>query len=261
MGEFAFQQAQVHEIASRFGLIATNIDHISGRLRGDNDARFDCIGDGTMKHSRKIEKKLAIDMTPPLTGISGDALVRTPCGPRRAESLRTGDLVVTRDNGLQPISLIWKRQADPADLISKPSNAPVRLNARAIGPMMPQRPITVAPAHGILVPGYLLADEKAVVGGLLPARALAGSTDSAFFDRDASDDVFYNFVFSRHEIFWASGLQVESFQPEAAIVGRIDLGFREDLIRHFPALKRKADPFPKMEYPKVKAKDYMPSVA
>ena len=39
------------------------------------------------------------------TGLCEGANLRTPCGARRIEFLRRGDLVVTRDNGLQPARL------------------------------------------------------------------------------------------------------------------------------------------------------------
>ncbi len=82
------------------------------------------------------------------TGLSGSASLRTPCGARRVENLRPGDLVVTRDNGLQPVRMVWTRTVTAAEIAADPSLAPVRLKPRAIGPMMPQRDLIVAAGHG-----------------------------------------------------------------------------------------------------------------
>ena len=49
-------------------------------------------------------------------GIVEGANVRTPCGPRRVDLVRPGDLIVTRDNGLQPVRMDWKRDLTAADL-------------------------------------------------------------------------------------------------------------------------------------------------
>ncbi|NNK78672.1 MAG: hypothetical protein HKP40_08175 [Litoreibacter sp.] len=207
-----------------------------------------------MGYIRKIEKVAGA----PLTGISSNALLRTPCGPRRADSIRPGDLVVTRDNGLQPVQVIWKREIDPTEILGRPGNAPVTLNPRAIGPMMPQKPLTLAPDHRVLIPGYQLAAEAAETGGLVEARALAGLNDGSFFDRDARNETFYNFIFDQHEIVVASGLPVASFLPSGAILPRVDETTRSELVRKFPALRSKtAKAFPPVSYPKVPRKDYV----
>ena len=81
------------------------------------------------------------------TGLCAGANLRTPCGERRVEFLRAGDLVVTRDNGLQPVTLIWTRMIPAAELAADPSLAPVLLPKRAIAPMMPAKPLMVGGAH------------------------------------------------------------------------------------------------------------------
>ena len=67
-------------------------------------------------------------------GLCAGANLRTPCGSRRIENLRKGDLIVTRDNGLQPVRLVWRRTVTAAEITADPSLAPVRLKPRAIGP-------------------------------------------------------------------------------------------------------------------------------
>ncbi|MEM9432635.1 MAG: Hint domain-containing protein [Pseudomonadota bacterium] len=211
-----------------------------------------------MSYIKKIDKPAVA----PLTGVSGNALLRTPCGPRRADCIRPGDLVVTRDNGLRPVQLIWRRSISLEEIVEKSANAPVTLNARAVGPMMPQRPLTLAPGHHVLIPGYQLATEMDQAAGLVEARALAGTTDAAFHNRDAERETFFNFVFDQHEIIVASGLPVASFLPSGSAVARVDEDTRIELVRRFPELRKKsATAFPAVRYPKVPCRDYLPSLA
>ena len=93
------------------------------------------------------------------TGLCAGANLRTPCGPRRVEFIRKGDLVVTRDNGLQPVRMIWTRTVKETEFAADPSLAPVLLAPRAIGPMMPQQELRVGGAHRLLIPGWRLEDE------------------------------------------------------------------------------------------------------
>ena len=90
-------------------------------------------------------------------GAMGTACVRTPCGARRIENVRPGDMLVTRDNGLQTVRMVWSKTISAAEMKAEPSQAPIRLGARAIGPMMPQREMMLAPSHRVLVPGWRLA--------------------------------------------------------------------------------------------------------
>ncbi len=211
-----------------------------------------------MSYIKKIEKPAVA----PLTGISGNALLRTPCGPRRADSIRPGDLIVTRDNGLRPVQVIWRRKIDLCEIVAKASNAPVTLNARAVGPMMPQRPLTLAPGHHVLVPGYQLVGDFEGPGGLVEARALAGTNDASFYNRDTDHETFYNFVFDQHEIIVASGLPVASFLPSGSAVARVDEDARTEMVRRFPELRKKsAKAFPAVRYPMVQQRDYLPSLA
>ncbi|MCH7911273.1 MAG: Hint domain-containing protein, partial [Candidatus Hydrogenedentes bacterium] len=62
-----------------------------------------------MSYLKKIEE-LNRNPTSFPGGIVEGANVRTPCGPRRVELVRAGDLIVTRDNGLQPVRAIWRRE-------------------------------------------------------------------------------------------------------------------------------------------------------
>ena len=186
---------------------------------------------------------------PTFFGIGGGANVRTPCGARRIENLRRGDLVVTRDNGLQPVRMIWTRKVSAVEIAADPSLAPVRLKPRTIGPMMPQQDVVIAGGHRVLVPGYRIegADDKTCC--LVPARELAGFNEGAFVDRDTEETTFYNLVFDCHQTFTVNGLAVESFLPTASHLSRLDQLLRDDIVQLFPELSRNPSAYPPVEYP------------
>lgn len=180
-----------------------------------------------------------------VTGLCPGANIRTPCGPRRVEFFRKGDLVVTRDNGLQPIKMIWTRTVTAAEMAADPSLAPVVLKPRAVGPMMPQRDLAVGGAHRLLIPGWRLEDEEDTINCLVPARDLAGLNDATYIDRAPEQVTYYNLVFDSPQVFAANGLPVESFSPSEEAMKAVPKHVGEMLRRAFPDLAPKDYPAPR----------------
>lgn len=194
----------------------------------------------------------------PLVGLAGMANVRTPCGARRIENVRPGDLIVTRDNGLKPVRMVWTRSVTAAEIAADPALAPIRLKPRAIGPMMPQRDLLVAAGHRILVPGYRLADIPDTRSCLLAARDIAEVSDKAYVDKGHGDLVFYNLVFDDHQVFTANGLPVESYLPSPATVEELDEPVSRSLTEIFATDAGSPPGFPSARYTEPESKDYRP---
>lgn len=197
--------------------------------------------------------------TGPLLGLAGTASLRTPCGERRAENVRPGDLIVTRDNGLQPVRLVWTRTVAEADIAADPSLAPVRLKARAIGPMMPRRDLLVAAGHRVLIPGYRLADLPDNQPCLISARDIADASDEAYLDKGVDEITYYNIVFDAHQVFCANGLPVESYLPCVDTMGELDDEVRESLATVFAGSAEAGDAFPKARYSAPEIENYRPA--
>ncbi|MBR9850678.1 MAG: Hint domain-containing protein [Rhodobacteraceae bacterium] len=193
-------------------------------------------------------------------GIAEGANLRTPCGLRRIEIVRAGDLIVTR-NGLKPVQMVWKRRVTKEQMLAQPALAPIRLRPRAIGPMMPQRDLLVAPDHRLLIPGFRLggvADDKSV---LTEARKIAGSSDAIFADNSMESITYYQLVFEEHQVLAANGLPVESFLPDAAAIAALAGEIREELDECFPGLRAAPDSFPSASFPIMTDVDYLPFYA
>ncbi|MEM6637942.1 MAG: Hint domain-containing protein, partial [Pseudomonadota bacterium] len=192
-------------------------------------------------------------------GLAGGVNVRTPCGPRRIENIRKGDLIVTRKDGLQPVRLVFCRTVSDAEMAADPSLAPVALRPRAVGPMMPQLDMRIASGHRILVPGYRLGDIEDDAVALVQARDIAGTSDAAYVDRSAANVSYFNLVFDTHQVFTANGLPVESFLPNAENIGELEPAIRCDLLNALPHLKGSETSYPAPEYPVIDDVDYRPA--
>ncbi len=193
-------------------------------------------------------------------GLVEGANVRTPCGPRRIELVRPGDMIVTRTYGLQPVRMIWKRQVTQDQMRLNPDLAPIRLKPRAIGPMMPQRDLIVAPDHRLLIPGFRVAgmpDDKCV---LAEARELAGTSDAVYVDRSMEVVTYYHMVFDSHQILTANGLPVESFLPSAPSIATLAPSMRDALVSRFPQLKKEPSSYPPAEYQIASGIEYLPAM-
>lgn len=196
-----------------------------------------------------------------VTGLCAGANLRTPCGPRRVEFLRVGDLVVTRDNGLQPVRMVWTRTVTEAEIAADPSLAPIVLRTRAIGPMMPQRDVSVGSAHRLLIPGWRLEDEADTDACLVPARDISDLSDSIFVDRAPDEVTFYNIVFDEHQVFCANGLPVESFFPTKKSLADVPRSVRDELRKTFPELDPKFADYPAPRYKLRERVSYIPDYA
>ncbi len=152
-------------------------------------------------------------------------LIATPEGPRPVEALAPGDMVLTRDNGPQPVRWAGRRAVG-----GRGDHAPVRFAPGAIGN---DRELVVSPQHRVLVEGWraeLLfgADEV-----LVAARHLVNGDTIHRAPRDRAD--YIHILFDRHEIVTAEGVATESFHPGDYVLAG-DAAIRAELTTLFPEL-------------------------
>lgn len=204
-----------------------------------------------------MPKDMAPSKARPIGLVTG-ANLRTPCGPRRVENIRVGDLIVTRDAGLQPVRVIWSRTVSAAELAADPSLAPVRLAPRAIAPMMPAQPVLIAPGHRVLVPGWRLEDRPDGELNLVPASELAGVSDTIHVVRDFGDVTYHSIVFDEQQVFAANGLPVESFLPTPDALGDLDRSVKDDIRAQFPELRTAPETYRAARYPMPDHARYRP---
>jgi hypothetical protein len=211
-GEGAGDTLQLGMLADRSTLVAT--DDGSGSFSGSVT-----LDDGTLLNFTDIEN--IICFTP-------GTRIATPRGARPIETLRPGDLVVTRDHGLQPIRWIQSRTVPAIDRF-----APIRIRPNVLTGL--ESDLLVSPQHRMLFQGYsaeLLFGETEV---LVSARHLI---DNKAVTREEGGMVTYiHMMFDQHEIVFAEGAATESFHPGDVGLSAIKDEAREELFAIFPELR------------------------
>ena len=76
--------------------------------------------------------------------------IATTAGERAVESLKVGDKVITRDNGIQEIAWIGSKTIGK-DLAHAPHLRPVLMKAGALGGGLPETDMLLSPNHRVLV--------------------------------------------------------------------------------------------------------------
>jgi hypothetical protein len=137
------------------------------------------------------------------------------------ESLRPGDRIQTRDNGLQEVLWTGSRRMSGARLYAMPHLRPVRFRAGALGIGQPDRDLCVSPRHRMLVKGSaaraLFNEDEVLVAA---EDLLNGGTIAV--DLVAREVTYVHVLLERHEVIWANGLASESFHPAAASLESLD---------------------------------------
>lgn len=155
------------------------------------------------------------------------SLVLTGTGERPIEAIRTGDLVMTRDRGLQPV--IWRghRHLGPADLDLRPDLRPVVIRAGAFGD---HREVQVSPQHAILV-------DTPQGERLARARHLAQMGDKRFRVAQGKRQVTYHhLLLPQHALLRVNGLWSESLYPGPMALSALGVTACLDLARSVPFL-------------------------
>ena len=131
-------------------------------------------------------------------------LIDTPTGPVPVQDLRPGDLVLTLDNGAQPLRWIGAREIEARD-----NFAPIRICAGSYGA---EADVLLSPQHRVLIRDVwaeLLFGESEV---LVKAKDLVN--DKTVRREESETPVTYvHLLFDQHNIVTSSGLLSESYLP------------------------------------------------
>lgn len=165
-------------------------------------------------------------------------VVATPKGERLVEELVEGDKVLTRDNGIQEIRWVGRRDISRAELIAAPHLKPVLIRAGSLGNGLPERDMLVSPNHRMLVANERTAlyfEEHEV---LVAAKHLVDNRGVKTVETLGTS--YLHFMFDRHEVVLANGAWTESFQPGDQTLGGMGNAQRGEIFELFPELKTEA---------------------
>lgn len=168
---------------------------------------------------------------------AGDSAILTPGGPRRADALKVGDLVITRDNGPQAIRWIGTRTLDHDTLRQTPHLRPICFAAGSLGPGVPTKALTVSRQHRMVVRSPIVARMCGASEALVPACKLLdlpGVTEVL----PAHGVTYVHLLFDRHEIVWANDAEAESLFTGPEALKAIGPDARREILTLFPHLRQ-----------------------
>ena len=152
--------------------------------------------------------------------------IRTPDGDVPVEMLRPGDLVLTRDDGPQPLRWIGAR-----DVVAAGDHAPIRIAANTFGE---HGEIFLSPLHRVLIRDSL-------------AELLFGEGEVLVAARDLVNDQsvqvvpggmvsYVHILFDRHQVVFSEGLETESFLPGPQITSSFEAEIIAEICSIFPEI-------------------------
>ncbi len=165
-------------------------------------------------------------------------MIATPRGEVPVESLRIGDKIITRDNGMQEIRWMGRRDLSWADLSAAPHLKPILVRQGSLGNGLPERDMLVSPNHRLLVANdrtALYFDEHEV---LVAAKHLAAG--KGIHSVDVAGTSYIHFMCDRHEVVLSNGAWTESFQPGDLTLKGMGNAQRSEIFDLFPELKTDA---------------------
>ncbi|MCK0148416.1 Hint domain-containing protein [Marivita sp. S6314] len=154
-------------------------------------------------------------------------MIDTPDGPKPVQDLREGDLVLTLDDGPQPVRWAGSRETEAMG-----DFAPVVIAAGSYGA---QSDVWLSPQHRVLVrdiwaellfgEAEVLVKAKDLVNGSTVTRVASGTPVT-----------YVHLLFDRHQILNSSGLASESYLPGPMMSKSFDAEAQAEILALFPEL-------------------------
>lgn len=153
-------------------------------------------------------------------------MIDTPDGPRAVESLTAGDLVVTRDDGPQPLRWTGMRAVPATGKM-----APICIRENALGI---HGEIMVSPLHRVLVKDVLAELMFGEAEVLIAAKDLVN--DHSIRAVEGGEVDYVHLMFDRHQVIYSEGLATESFLPGPQTTKSFEAEIVEEIATIFPEL-------------------------
>jgi len=162
-------------------------------------------------------------------------LIKAIDGQKSVGDLRQGDLVWTKDAGLQPISWISHKTFKCEALRHNENVQPIRIAAGAMGAGLPKRDLIVSQQHRLLVNSKIVERMTSETEVLVSAKHLLRIRGIDLLKH--MDEVTYiHFMFDRHHIVEAEGLLTESLYTGPEALKSLSPEAREEIFAIFPGL-------------------------
>lgn len=158
-------------------------------------------------------------------------MIATPDGQVAVQDLRPGDLVLTLDDGAQPLIWTGMSHISSRDLDLAPNQRPVRVAKGALGNGLPRRDVDISPQHRILIADdeqheFLISARHLMMAGLpgVSLRPLDGGFD------------LVHLACARYQVLLAEGAPMESFFTGRMALRALSIPQRLSLMACFPEI-------------------------
>lgn len=143
-------------------------------------------------------------------GLSPEARIETEDGPTRADALRPGQRILTRDNGGVPLDDLRIGLGASAERL----HYPVLISRGAMGFGQPHADLRIGAQQKVLFQNIRVPLLFGVDAVLVRGKSLAASHEGVQVDCSPVPATFVQLVFATHQIIYAEGLPVESTAPD-----------------------------------------------
>lgn len=175
------------------------------------------------------------DRAPRVICFTRGTQIATPDGPRLVEHLCEGDLVLTKDDGPQPVRWIGTRAITGARLMAMPELRPVRIRSGALGDERPEGDLLVSPRHKILLKDAMAQALFGTDEVLVAAQDLVND-HSIYRDAQVRRLTYLHLLMDRHQIVFANGVESETYHPASMPVDEVAGPQRQSLLDRLPDL-------------------------
>lgn len=162
-------------------------------------------------------------------------MIATDRGEVAVEDLRSGDLVQTRDHGLQEIRWMDSQTLSAATLEAAAHLRPIRISAGALGENTPTRDLIVSPQHRMLVRSRIAQKMFGTDEVLVAAKQLL-LIDGIDVAENLDGVEYYHFLFDDHEVVIANGAESESLHTGPQALHTLGKAARAEIFEIFPQL-------------------------
>ena len=162
-------------------------------------------------------------------------LIDTPYGARRIEDLKSGDMVLTRDNGPQQLRWVGAKHVSAARDENYEKLRPIRILKDSFGPGVPARDLLVSPMHRMLVRDPLAALLFGQEEILCSAKLLINGRN--IYRDNTSETTYFHMLFDDHQVVSSNNCPSESFYPGQIGLSAFEAESREEVFSLFPELR------------------------
>lgn len=167
--------------------------------------------------------------------------IATEQGVVAIETMKAGDMVLTKDNGVQVIrwigsALIGRTQTGIPEKLQ-----PIRIAAGALGPNTPSKELLVSPQHRILIRSKIAQRMFGADEILVAAKQLL-QLEGVSIASELRSVEYFHFLLDRHEVVFSNGAETESLYTGQEALKSVGPHAKEEILTLFPQLENRDSP-------------------